>query len=384
MDTTTDVNQPDLTEDARWMRRALELAEMGRGLVEPNPVVGAVIVKDGAVVGEGWHEKFGGPHAEIHALKNAGTKAAGATVYVTLEPCCHVGKTGPCTQALLAAKVARVSAAVLDPNPLVAGKGLMELRHHGVAVGVGVCAREARRINAPFFKFITQKRPYVIAKWAQSIDGAMADRFGESKWISCAASRQQVHLLRGRVDAVLVGIHTVIADDPLLTARPPSAIDIRRRALRCVLDTHCRLPSHSQLVHTAREIPVLLFHGRQLDAAALQRREQLSHAGIECVAIDGTGSDADGLNLGAVLDYLGSRSVSNLLVEGGSRLLGGLIKQRLVDEAQVYIAPIVVADHQARRIGTDGQAVHLAGAVRGTVLAHGQSGEDSRIIILFN
>ncbi len=383
MNTAVDVNQPDMTQDARWMRRALELAEMGRGFVEPNPVVGAVIVKDGVVVGEGWHEKFGGPHAEIHALKNAGLKAAGAIVYVTLEPCCHVGKTGPCTQALMAAKVARVSAAVLDPNPLVAGQGLMELHHHGVAVAVGVCAREARQINAPFFKFITQKRPYVIAKWAQSIDGAMADRFGESKWISCAASRHEVHRLRGRVDAVLVGIHTVLADDPLLTARPSGDIDVRRRALRCVLDTHCRLPSHSQLVQTAREFPVLLFHGRQIDAAAWQRREQLSQAGIECVPIDDAVNDADGLNLGAVLDYLGSRSVTNLLVEGGSRLLAALMGQRLVDEAHIYIAPMVVADHQARRISTDGQAVHLAGAVRGTVMAHGLCGEDIRIIMLF-
>ncbi len=383
MDAATDSNQPDLAEDAKWMRRALELAELGRGLVEPNPVVGAVIIKNGELVGEGWHEKFGGPHAEIRALEVAGAKAAGATVYVTLEPCCHTGKTGPCTTALVAAGVARVSAAVLDPNPLVAGRGISELRRHSVAVGVGVCARQASQINAPFFKLMDQKRPWVIAKWAQSIDGTLGDRFGESKWISCAESRHQVHRLRGRVDAVLVGINTVLADDPLLTARPHHPLDIRRRAMRCVLDGHCRLPMHSQLVQTAGEYPVLVFHQRQLDAAAAQRREHLMAAGIDCIPVDGETSGNSSLNLAAVLDSLGTRSITNLLVEGGSRVIGDLFAHHLVDEAHVYIAPMIVGDDQARRIDAGNMAVHLAGAARGTVASQNLCGSDVHLVLLF-
>lgn len=383
MDAATDSNQPDLAEDAKWMHRALELAELGRGLVEPNPVVGAVVIKNGELVGEGWHETFGGPHAEIRALEMAGAKAAGATVYVTLEPCCHTGKTGPCTTALVAAGVARVSAAVLDPNPLVAGRGIAELRRHHVAVGIGVCARQASQINAPFFKLMDQKRPWVIAKWAQSIDGTLGDRFGESKWISCAESRHHVHRLRGRVDAVLVGINTVLADDPLLTARPHHPQDIRRRAMRCVLDGHCRLPMHSQLVQTAGEYPVLVLHQRQLDAAAAQRREHLMAAGIDCIPVDGEASGNSSLNLAAVLDTLGTRSITNLLVEGGSRVIGDLFAHHLVDEAHVYIAPMIVGDDQARRIDAGNMAVHLAGAARGTVASQNLCGSDVHIVLLF-
>jgi diaminohydroxyphosphoribosylaminopyrimidine deaminase/5-amino-6-(5-phosphoribosylamino)uracil reductase len=383
MESAAQLLQPDLNQDAQWMRRALDLAPKGRGWVEPNPVVGAVVVKDGQLVGDGWHEKFGGPHAEINALRMAGTRAAGATVYVTLEPCCHTGKTGPCAEALVAAGVARVVAAVLDPNPLVAGGGILYLRRRGVAVSVGVGARSARRINAPFFKRITQKRPYVIAKWAQSIDGALADRFGQSKWISCEQSRQQVHRLRGRVDAILIGINTALADDALLTARPADPADIRRRAMRCVLDTHCRLPLQSRLTQTASEHPVLLFHARLLDPAATGRRNQLSAAGVQCVPIDQVPHHG-GLDLAAMLDYLGTLPVTNLLVEGGGRLLGSLLSQRLVDEAHIYIAPKILGDPHASRIAFGDAPIHLADAHAATITQHTASGDDVAVIILFN
>ncbi|HTU24438.1 MAG TPA: bifunctional diaminohydroxyphosphoribosylaminopyrimidine deaminase/5-amino-6-(5-phosphoribosylamino)uracil reductase RibD, partial [Pirellulales bacterium] len=206
--------------DVWHMARALELAARGLGRVEPNPLVGCTIVNQGDVVGEGWHGQFGGPHAEIEALRVAGPHAAGATMYVTLEPCAHFGKTPPCTQAIVAAGIRRVVAATVDPFPAVGGQGLTELREAGIEVSVGQSAEEARRLNAPYFKLVETGRPWLIAKWAMTLDGKIATRSGASRWISSRDSRQIVHALRGRVDAVLVGIGTALADDPLLTARP--------------------------------------------------------------------------------------------------------------------------------------------------------------------
>ncbi|MGC8559486.1 MAG: bifunctional diaminohydroxyphosphoribosylaminopyrimidine deaminase/5-amino-6-(5-phosphoribosylamino)uracil reductase RibD [Phycisphaerae bacterium] len=369
-------------DDAQWMHHALQLAERGRGSVEPNPMVGAVIVKDGRILGEGYHEKFGGPHAEIHALRMAGAQATGATAYVTLEPCCHTGKTGPCTRALIEAKVSRVVAAVLDPNPLVAGRGVLELRHNGIAVVLGTGARRATRINAPFFKLINIKRPYVIAKWAQTLDGALADRFNSSKWISCEESRQQVHTLRGRVDAILVGIGTVLADDPLLTARPRDSSEIRRRAIRCVLDAACRLPLDSRLVQSAREYPTVIFHHRSLEPAAEDRRRQIAAAGVECVAIEDSAGAAGELNFAAVLDELGRRMISNLLVEGGGEVLGHLLRHRLVDEAHVFIAPRILGDDQPRRIILQ-PSVKLNDALNASIIEHSSCGTDIKIVLQF-
>jgi diaminohydroxyphosphoribosylaminopyrimidine deaminase/5-amino-6-(5-phosphoribosylamino)uracil reductase len=369
-------------DDARWMHHALELAERGRGFVEPNPVVGAVIVKDGRVLGEGYHEKFGGPHAEIHALRTAGPQAAGATAYVTLEPCCHIGKTGPCTRALIEAKVSRVVAAVLDPNPLVAGRGVLELRRHGIAVVLGTCARRATRINAPFFKLINLKRPYVIAKWAQTLDGAIADRFNSSKWISCEESRQQVHTLRGRVDAILVGVGTVLADDPLLTARPRDPVEIRRRAIRCVLDAYCRVPLDSRLVQSAKEYPTVIFHHRLLEPAAEDRRRHIAAAGVECVAIDHSGEAAGELNFIAVLDELGRRMMSHVLVEGGAEVLGHLLRHRLIDEAHVFVAPRILGDHRARRIVLQPNT-KLNEALNASVIEQASCGTDIKMVLQF-
>src|SRR5947209_8912721 len=207
--------------DWEWMRRALNLAERGRGAVEPNPLVGAVIVRDETAVGEGWHRQYGAAHAEVNALAEAGAAAHGATLYVTLEPCCHHGKTPPCTDAVLRAGIGRVVAAMPDPFPQVAGKGAARLQAAGVAVEFGVCESEARRLNAPYLKLLATGRPYVHAKWAMTLDGKIATRTGDSKWISGDASRHLVHQLRGRMDAVVVGVGTALADDPLLTVRPP-------------------------------------------------------------------------------------------------------------------------------------------------------------------
>src|SRR5437899_3135810 len=224
--------------DEIWMQRALELAERGRGYVEPNPLVGAVIVRGGEAVGEGWHQRFGEAHAEINALAAAGAAARGASLYITLEPCCHHGKTPPCTDAVLRAGIARVVAAMADPFPQVAGKGAELLRQAGVGVEMGLCEEEARRLNAPYLKLLSRGRPYVHAKWAMSLDGKIATRTGDSKWISNEASRRRVHEPRGRMDAIIAGIGTVLADDPLLTARPPGP----RTPARIILDSRGRLP----------------------------------------------------------------------------------------------------------------------------------------------
>src|SRR5688500_6693810 len=211
-----------MTADERGMRQALALATRGRGAVEPNPMVGAVVLSaDGRLVGEGYHERFGGPHAEVIALATAGEGSRGGTLYVTLEPCCHHGKTPPCTDAVLRSGVRRVVAAMADPFPKVAGGGLRVLRDAGLEVHVGPCGAEAGRLNAPYLKLVRTGRPWVHLKWAMTLDGRIATRTGDSKWISSEASRAKVHDLRGRVDAVVVGRGTVIADDPLLTARPP-------------------------------------------------------------------------------------------------------------------------------------------------------------------
>jgi diaminohydroxyphosphoribosylaminopyrimidine deaminase/5-amino-6-(5-phosphoribosylamino)uracil reductase len=325
-----------VSDDRVWMNRALELAERGRGAVEPNPLVGAVVVRDGLCVGEGWHERFGGPHAEIHALAQAGAQARGATLYVTLEPCCHHGKTPPCTDAVLAAGITRVVAALTDPFPRVAGGGLAQLRQAGVTVEVGLGESEARRQNAPYLKLLSAGRPYVHAKWAMTLDGKIATRTGDSKWISNPASRQIVHALRGRMDGILVGIGTALADDPLLTARPAGP----RTATRVVLDTQARLPLGSQLVKTAREIPTLVAVTAGANASPLKQ------AGCEVLICP---SDEHGqVSVPALLTELGRHRWTNLLIEGGGAVLGSFLDAQLIDEVHVFIAPRLVGGETAR------------------------------------
>lgn len=321
------------------MRRALDLAALGQGRVEPNPMVGAVVVDDDLrLLGEGYHQQFGGPHAEIHAQQQAAERARGATIYVTLEPCCHHGKTPPCTAAILNAGIKRVVVAALDPFPKVAGQGVAQLKAAGVAVDVGLLEAEAVQLTAPFRTLIQQQRPFVIAKWAMSLDGKLASRTGESKWISNAASRAIVHQIRGRMDGILVGIGTALADDPLLTARPAGP----RISTRIILDSQARLPLTSQLVQTAREIPTLVFVTPQ---AAIDRVAALKSAGVEVVSIAADSDDRP--SLVACLKDLGQRRMTNLLVEGGSQVLGTFFDQGLVDEAHIFIAPKIIGGERA-------------------------------------
>lgn len=301
-------------------------------------MVGCVLAREGREIAAGWHQQFGGPHAEAAAITAAGEASlAGATAYVTLEPCCHQGKTPPCTDALIQAGVARVVAAQRDPFPRVAGGGFRRLTQAGIDVEVGCLEVEARSLNAPYLKLLERHRPWIIAKWAMSLDGKLAARSGHSRWISGEASRALVHRLRGRVDTILIGSGTAEMDDPLLTARPAGP----RLATRVVVDSLAQLSSHSQLVRTAREVPVLVAVGPEASERNMRR---LQSEGCEVLPLAAATHYERMLQL---LDELGRRQMTNVLVEGGSRVLGGLFDAGQIDEVHVFIAPKLVGGDRA-------------------------------------
>ncbi len=326
-----------MNADQLHMSRAIELAARGEGSVEPNPMVGCVVVRDGVRIGEGWHRACGGPHAEVEALRSCETDAAGATMYVTLEPCCHTGQTPPCTDAVIRARIGRVVVAQTDPFPAVAGHGIRLLREAGIRVDVGVQELAARDLNAPYLTLIRQGRPWIIAKWAMTLDGKIASRTGHSRWISNERSRDVVQQLRGRVDAILVGRGTAEVDDPLLTARPAGP----RIATRIVLDSRASLSTDSRLVQSARIAPVLVAVEEGADKP---RRWALEQAGCEVLACPGA-ERADRLK--SLLCELGRRRVTNLLVEGGGQTLGSLFDLKVVDEVHVFLAPKIVGGQTA-------------------------------------
>ena len=321
------------------MCRALTLAARGEGWVEPNPMVGAVVVDDELRnLGEGYHQRYGEPHAEIHALQAAGEQACGATLYVSLEPCCHQGKTGPCTEAIIAAGIRRVVVAAGDPFPKVSGGGIRRLREAGLDVEVGLLQAEAETLTAPFRKLVTTGQPWVIGKWAMTADGKLATRNEVSKWISNSLSREGVRHRRGRMDAILVGIGTVLSDDPQLTARPSGP----RVALRVVIDRDLQIPIESQLVRTARAVPVLVFAGSN---ASESQRQALSAAGVDVETVPHAGNGH--LNVPGMLSVLGQRGVTNLLVEGGAGVLGSFFDARTIDEVHIFMAPKLFGGTQA-------------------------------------
>lgn len=335
-------NMADFSEeDYRWMREAQRLAFLGLGHVEPNPMVGCVLVQHGVPIAVGYHTRYGGPHAEVEALRDAANKdisTEGATAYVTLEPCCHFGKTPPCADALIAAKVSRVVAATADPHAVVAGGGFAKLREAGIRVEVGLLENELLEMNAPYFKRIQTGLPWIIGKWAMSLDGKIATRTGHSQWISGESSRRWVHELRGRVDAIIVGIGTAIADNPMLTARPAGP----RRALRVVVDSSLRLPIESQLVQTSLEDPVLVCAGPNANAMRAAEFDALG-----CKVWISSFDDRQA-RLNELLQMLAQQySVTNLLVEGGASLLGGLYDLDQIDQCEVFIAPKLIGGQQA-------------------------------------
>ena len=340
-----------MKSDQHWMQVALELAKRGQGYVEPNPMVGCVVVRQGELIASGFHQRFGGPHAEVNALDGLDAQTVSeSTIYVTLEPCAHYGKTPPCVELLLKKPPARVVIAMEDPFEQVAGLGIGKLKQAGIDVTVGVLGDQARELNAPYLKRLSSRLPWVIAKWAMTLDGAIATSTGDSKWISNELSRQQVHRLRSRVDAILVGSSTVLADDPMLTARLGAGESVARKAIRVVLDRRFRIGSSSQLVRTARQTPVWVVVDPRVLRSMPQKRSEFEESGVEFLELDVQSAvDVSQAELTQVLCAIASRGGTNVLVEGGAGVLGSFFDAKLVDQVECYIAPRVIGGQDARR-----------------------------------
>lgn len=342
------------SEDTHWMRRALRLAT--KGFTTPNPRVGCVIVRDGAVVGEGYHLAAGAPHAEAVALARAGHRAAGATAYVTLEPCAHQGRTPPCADALIAARVARVVACMEDPDPRVRGAGIDRLRRAGVNVRTGVLHDEAAAINAPFLHFHRTGRPHVTLKCAMSLDGKIATRTGDSKWITGLAARRYVHRERAQAGAVVCGVGTVLADDPMLTAR---FAGVPRQPLRVILDSLLRTPPTARVVESARDFPTLIAAGVEAPAA---KEDALEARGVQIVRLPS--DNYSGVSLNALLAELARRQVISLLVEGGGETHASFLSAGLADRLLWFVAPLIIGGRDARSPVEGLGATAVADAVR--------------------
>ena len=323
-------------DDEQWMKRALRLAEKGRGRTSPNPMVGAILVKDDKVVGEGYHAKAGEAHAEIIALQRASEDARGAILYINLEPCAHYGKTPPCAPRVIEAGVKRVAIGMEDPNPLVKGKGVEILRRAGLDVEVGILEKECRRLNEAFCKYILEKEPFVILKVAATLDGKIATRDGDSKWISGEASRRFVHKLRDQVDGVLVGIGTVLRDDPLLTARVRGGRD----PYRIVLDSRLKIPEEAKLIGDFPAKVVIVA----TELAPEDKIERLEKRGVRILTLD---SKEGRVDLKSCLSKLGEIGIMSLLVEGGSQVNGSFLDEGLIDKLLLFLSPKLIGDHRA-------------------------------------
>jgi diaminohydroxyphosphoribosylaminopyrimidine deaminase/5-amino-6-(5-phosphoribosylamino)uracil reductase len=340
----------------RFMRRALELAERGRGLTSPNPLVGAVVVtSSGEIVGEGFHVRAGGPHAEIEALRAAGARARGATLYVTLEPCSHQGRTPPCAPAVIEAGVARVVASVSDPNPLVSGRGFAELRAAGIEVVVGAGAADAERQNRVFLTAMRERRPHVTLKAGMTLDGKIADRHGASRWITGDAARQRAHRLRSESDAIVVGIGTVLRDDPELTVRLGQPWP--REPLRVVLDTAARTPVDARLIRAGQPSHAVIAVGVDAPDGRVRDLAASGATVVSCGTRDGH------VDLGALLAELFAREVRAVLVEGGGEVHGAFLDAGLVDRVAMFAAPLLIGGRSATPV-VAGAGRELKSAVR--------------------
>lgn len=353
-------------DDHRYMARALQLAERGLFTTTPNPRVGCVIVKDGRVVGEGWHEKAGDPHAEIHALRAAGGAAQGATAYVTLEPCSHHGRTPPCANALIDAGLARVVAAMPDPNPVVAGQGIQLLTLAGIQVETGLMAAEAQELNIGFVSRMTRGRPWLRLKTASSLDGKTALNNGESKWITGDAARADVHRWRARACAILTGVGTVLADDPQMNV---CGVDTWRQPLKVILDSRLRMPATARILAGG----ALVIGAEDLP----ERRAALEAAGAEVLLLPGVDGKVD---LAGVLVELGRRGMNEIHAESGASLNGALLQAGLVDEWLAYMAPTVLG-HAARGLFDQPELTDMAGRKDFRLHAWIQVGADLRLIL---
>lgn len=329
--------------EEQFMKRAIELAKQGAGWTAPNPLVGAVVVKNGRVIGEGYHRKYGELHAERNALAACTEDPAGAILYVTLEPCCHYGKTPPCTEIIIEKKIAKVVIGSRDPNPKVAGKGARILREHGIEVVEDYMREACDALNPVFFHYITTKTPYVVLKFAMTLDGKIATRTGASKWITGEAARNHVHQLRGRYAGILAGIGTVLEDDPMLNCR----IDGAHQPLRIILDSHLRIPMGSRLVRSAKEYPLLVVcnestRDREEGASRIQKLEE---AGAKVWTLPEKNGHPD---LNALMQRLGEEKIDSVLIEGGGTVNEAALKAHIVHHVYAYIAPKIFGGEDAK------------------------------------
>lgn len=316
--------------DLEYMKLAVELARKGAGKVSPNPMVGAVIVKNDKIIGKGYHKKFGSSHAEINALKDCVASPKDATIYVTLEPCCHYGKTPPCTEAIIKSGISRVVIGTLDVNPVVAGKGSYQLQQHGIQVDIGVLEHECKHLIRFFKKFIIDKKPFVLMKYAMTMDGKTATYTGASKWISCEKSREKVHQLRSEFSAIMVGITTVLKDDPMLNCR----IENGRNPIRIICDTTLKLPLTSQIVKTAHSIETYIATAQTDDEKLIPYKD----LGCKFITVDKKG---DFINLNQLMTKLGKLQIDSVLLEGGGMLNWSALNERIVQEIAVFVSPKV-------------------------------------------
>jgi diaminohydroxyphosphoribosylaminopyrimidine deaminase/5-amino-6-(5-phosphoribosylamino)uracil reductase len=352
-----------------YMKQALSLAKLALGQVSPNPAVGAILVRDGEVVGQGYTLPPGSWHAEVMALNQAGDKSRGSVMYVTLEPCSHYGRTPPCTRAIIENGVSEVHMAMIDPNPLVSGKGENALEREGIRTYVGECEEEAREINEAYIKFINTGIPFVTAKFAVSLDGKLATRTGDSAWISNSESRKYVHYLRYTTDAIMVGANTVIADNPRLTCRcGGTGGEVKEQPLRVIVDGRGRIPPASQIFNEKGKVLVVLG-----ESVAEGKKKALIDTGAEMLELP----DRDGiLDLSLLLESLGKRNITSVLVEGGGILFGSLFDNRLIDKVVAFIAPIIIGGEGAR-ISVAGQGVkNIAEAIKLKRVSVANFGED--------
>jgi diaminohydroxyphosphoribosylaminopyrimidine deaminase/5-amino-6-(5-phosphoribosylamino)uracil reductase len=341
----------NIPREEHYMKIALSLAKRGRGKVSPNPLVGAVLVKNGQIIGKGFHQRAGRPHAEVNALKDAGNKAIGADLYINLEPCCHYGKTPPCTDALIAHRIRRVFVGMVDPNPLVSGKGIKRLVNAGIQVTTGILEGEARKLNEVFIKYTTEKMPFVIMKVASTLDGKIATRDGDARWITGEKARTFVHQLRNEVDAILVGIGTVKRDDPQLTTRLPHGRG--RDPHRIILDTHLTIPLSSKLLHLDSQVRTIIATAAQHASSGKARKlEGLGATILTVPTLRGR------INLKALLKKLGTRDITSVMVEGGRETITSFLEQGLVDKLYLFYAPKIIMGKEAVGItGGPGKAL---------------------------
>ena len=329
--------------EEQFMKRAIELAKQGAGWTAPNPLVGAVVVKNGRVIGEGYHRKYGELHAERNALAACSEDPAGATLYVTLEPCCHYGKTPPCPEIIIEKKIAKVVIGSRDPNPKVAGKGARILREHGIEVVEDYMREACDALNPVFFHYITTKTPYVVLKFAMTLDGKIATRTGASKWITGEAAREHVHRLRGRYAGILAGIGTVLADDPMLNCR----IDGAHQPLRIILDSHLRIPMGSRLVRSAKEYPLLIVcnESNRDREEGIGRIKKLEEAGVKVWTLPEKNGHPD---MNVLMQRLGEEKIDSVLIEGGGTVNEAALKAHIVHHVYAYIAPKIFGGEDAK------------------------------------